>query len=177
MKSAITFPSFGLRRRSMLAAALSAGALHWLPSTQAAAPEAAPSFMALSSYLTERTNLDTAIGARLLVALNELDAAMGAKLDALWQWIHSSNVPLAQLNDRLKAEKPEWVGLAQQVMQVWYQGIAGEGVKTRVVTYEYALNAQVVADKLRPPSYVYGGYGSWSANPTTFDLKLNVLQR
>ncbi len=34
----------------------------------------------------------------------------------------------------------------------------------------------VVADKLRPPSYAYGAYGSWTSNPTSFNLKQVVKQ-
>jgi hypothetical protein len=40
-----------------------------------------------------------------------------------------------------------------------------------VVAYEFALNAQTVSDKLKPPTYAYGVYGSWTANPTTLNLQ------
>lgn len=178
MTTKTTYPVFGLRRRHVLGGALAMGALASLRWADAATPDAASaSFMALSAYLTERQNLDAAIGARLLAAQKAVDSSVPAKLDALWAWVSSQQVPLADLNARVAADKPAFAGLAAQVMQLWYQGIAGSGTNTRVVNYEYALNAQVVGDKLRPPSYAYGGYGSWASNPTTFALKHNpVLQ-
>lgn len=132
--------------------------------------------MALSRYLTERDDLHQAQGARLLAALNALDGKFNDKLEALWKWIGANQVALVELNARLKAEQPELAAVPMNVMQVWYQGIAGSGTATRVVAYEYALNAQVVADWLRPPSYVYGVYGSWVRNPTTFKLQLQNRQ-
>lgn len=85
--------------------------------------------------------------------------------------MQAQQVTLAQLNERLKAEKPEMLAIPGQIMQAWYLGIVGAGTQARVVTYEFALNAQTVADKLRPPSYSYGVYGSWTSNPTTFNLQ------
>lgn len=128
--------------------------------------------MALSQYLTERDDLTAKQGLRMQNAWQELDAQFSANVDALWQWIDSQKVALAELNERLKAEKPELAKVPAQVMQIWYTGIAGSGNQVRVVAYESALNAGVVADRLRPPSYAYGTYGSWSSNPTKFALRL-----
>ena len=133
-------------------------------------------FSGITRYLTERGDLPQAQGARLLATQNELDGKFNGKLDTLWKWIGSSQVALANLNERLKAEQPDLADVPMNVMQLWYQGIAGSGTATRVVAYEHALNAAVVADMLRPPSYVYGAYGSWSSNPTTFKLQLITVQ-
>lgn len=177
MTSTPQFPTFGLSRRHLLGGAVAAGMAQLIPGSWAAAPAAgADSFMALSRYLTERDDLRLALGTRLLAALNELDGKFGDKLEALWKWISTNQVALADLNARLKAEQPDLADVPMNVMQVWYQGIAGSGTATRVVAYEYALNAQVVADRLRPPSYVYGTYGSWTSNPTTFKLQLPNVQ-
>lgn len=177
MTSTLQFPTFGLSRRHLLGGALAAGMAQLIPGSWAASPAAGSySFMALSRFLTERDDLNLAQGARLLAALNALDGKFNEKLEALWKWIGSHQVALAELNARLKAEQPELADIPMNVMQVWYQGIAGSGTATRVVAYEYALNAQVVADWLRPPSYVYGTYGSWSRNPSTFKLQLQNVQ-
>lgn len=177
MTSTPQFPTFGLSRRHLLGGALAAGMAQLIPGSWAAAPAAgSDSFMALSRFLTERDDLHQAQGARLQAALNALDGKFNDKLDALWKWIGANQVALADLNARLKAEQPEMADIPMNVMQVWYQGIAGSGTATRVVAYEYALNAQVVADWLRPPSYVYGAYGSWVRNPTTFKLQLQNVQ-
>ena len=118
-----------------------------------------------------RDDLNPRLGARLQAALQALDPRFGPQASALWQWITNGQVALAQLNARLQAEQPDLAALPGQVMQAWYLGIAGSGTRTRVVAYEFALNAQTVADKLKPPTYSYGLYGSWTRNPTTFNLQ------
>ena len=125
----------------------------------------------MSQYLTARDDLSPQLGARMQAAWQALDPAFNANVDALWQWIDSQKVALNDLNARLAADQPALAKVPAQIMQIWWSGIAGSGDKVRVVAYEHALNAEAVADKLRPPSYVYGGYGSWHTNPTTFDLK------
>lgn len=171
------FPPFGLQRRHLLGGALAAGVVQLAPWSWAATPAAdAGSFMALSRYLTERDDLSARLGARMQAALQALDARFIEQAQALWQWIDASQVPLGQLNARLKAEQPALAGIPGQVMQVWYLGIAGSGSQARVVAYEFALNAQTVADKLKPPTYAYGTYGSWTRNPTTFNLQRRPVQ-
>lgn len=174
-----SFPAFGLNRRHLLGGFLAASAVQMAPwalaTTSIAAPAASPAFMALSQYLTERDDLTAKQGARMQMAWQALDDKFSANVDALWQWIDSNHVALAELNTRMAAEKPDLAKVPAQVMQIWYTGIAGSGTKVRVVAYESALNAQVVADKLKPPSYVYGMYGSWTSNPTTFNLRLKPV--
>lgn len=172
MKPIPRFPSFGLQRRQLLGGVLAASAVQFT-SWGRAAPAAADSasFMALSQYLTARDDLNPRLGARLQAALQALDPRFGPQASALWQWITHGQVALAQLNARLQAEQPDLAALPGQVMQAWYLGIAGSGTRTRVVAYEFALNAQTVADKLKPPTYSYGLYGSWTRNPTTFNLQ------
>lgn len=181
MTTTPAFPAFGLNRRHLLGGFIAAAAVQVLPWAKAAealagGPAAAsPAFLALSGYLTERDDLSTSLAARMQAALQSLNAEFATQADALWQWVDSSKVTLAELNTRLKAEKPELAAVPGQIMQVWYMGIAGSGTKTRVVAYEYALNAQTVADKLKPPTYSYGTYGSWTSNPTKFDLQLKPV--
>lgn len=127
--------------------------------------------MALSQYLTERSELSSRLAARLLAALEAQHAGLGEQMSVLWKWISTNQVALANLNTRLKAERPELAGLPGDVMQAWYLGIVGTGLQAKAVTYEFALNAQTVSDKLRPPSYAYGVYGSWASNPNTFNLQ------
>ena len=172
-----SFPAFGLRRRHVLGGFLAASALHVTPFAMAAAPVASPAFMALSKFLTAREDLNPAMGARMQAAWQELDDKFSTNVDALWQWIQAEQIALGDLKARMTAEKPELAKVPAQVMQVWWQGIAGDGTKVRVVTYEHALNAEAVADKLRPPSYAYGNYASWSANPTTFNLQRVTIRR
>ena len=174
MTSTPQFPLFGLQRRHFLGGALAASAVQLVPSSWAATAHSATassSFMALSQYLTARSDLSVKLGVRMQAALQALDSNFASQADALWRWIQSQNIALDQLHARVKAEKPELAAVPTQVMQVWYLGIAGSGNQTRVVAYEFALNAQTVSDKLKPPTYSYGVYGSWTANPTQFNLQ------
>ena len=41
------------------------------------------------------------------------------------------------------------------------------GKDARCVAYETALDAVIVADVLKPPTFAYGAYGSWSAKPNS----------
>ena len=172
MTSTPSFPSFGLQRRHLLGGALAVSMVQMAPLSWAAAPAgASSSFMALSQYLTARSDLHPKLAARMQAALQALDGQFNAQVDALWSWIDSQQVALNDLTARVKAERPELAGVPVQVMQVWYLGVAGSGTKARAVTYEFALNAQTVSDKLKPPTYAYGSYGSWTSNPTQFNLK------
>lgn len=142
------------------------------PTPTPAPAAASPAFLALSHYLTEREGLNPRLAARMQAALQALDASFATKAEALWRWIDGQRIPLAAFDGRLKAEQPELAATAEQTMQVWVLGIAGADFQTRVLAFEYALNAQLVADKLKPPTYAYGLPGSWSLNPNSFDLKL-----
>lgn len=177
------FPAFDLQRRQLLGGFVLLGVAQIAPWASAISPVPAPSpaaaspaFMALSRYLTERDGLNPRLAARMQAALQELDASFAPQAEALWHWIDSERIALGELNARLKTERPALAAIAAQTMQVWATGIAGSGLQTRVLAYEYALNAQLVSDKLKPPSYAYGLPGSWSLNPTGFDLKLAPVQ-
>lgn len=173
MTSTPSFPSFGLQRRHLLGGALAVSMVQMAPLSWATAPvpATASSFMALSQYLTARSDLNPKLAARMQSALQALDGQFNAQVDALWSWIDSQHVALDELTTRVKAEQPALAHVPAQVMQVWYLGVAGSGTKARAVTYEFALNAQTVSDKLKPPTYAYGSYGSWTSNPTQFNLK------
>ena len=174
MSDSLPTLEFDPNRRLLLAGLLAAGAGQMVPWTSVSAasqvPAASPEFMALSRYLTQRDDLSASLGARMQAALQDLNNGFTAQAGTLWQWIGSNKVTLADLNVRLTADRPELADVPGQVMQTWYLGIAGSGVRARVVAYEYALNALTVSDKLRPPTYAYGMYGSWSSNPANLDL-------
>ena len=67
----------------------------------------------------------------------------------------------------LDGEHSPLAPLPRQIMSAWFLGVVGGGGSgdARCVAYETALNAVVVADVLKPPTYAYGAYGSWSAKP------------
>lgn len=127
--------------------------------------------MGLSRHLTERSDLDAGMGARLLAAHLQLDPAWGERMQALWAWVQAVQLGLAQLNEALKAQPADWAKLPAQLMQGWCLGIVGDDKNTRVVAYAFALNARTVSDQLKPPTYAYGGYGSWTVNAASVRLK------
>lgn len=183
MHSTPLFPAFGLSRRRILGGALVAGVAGLVPwalaqtaASGTVSQASVDAFMGLSKHLTELSDLDAGMGARLLAAHLQLDPSWGERMQALWAWVQAEQVGLAQLNEALKAQPADWAKLPSEVMQGWYQGFLGAGKSTRVVAYEFALNARTVSDKLKPPSYVYGGYGSWTVNPASVQLKA-VLPR
>ena len=57
------------------------------------------------------------------------------------------------------------VGLPRSIVTAWCLGIIGQGESARCIAYETALNAVIVADILKPPTYAYGVYGTWQSKP------------
>ena len=70
-----------------------------------------------------------------------------------------------QLQALLDGEHSPLALLPRRIVSAWYLGIVGEGEHARCVAFETALNAAVVADVLKPPTYCYGVYGSWARKP------------
>ncbi|MES2415757.1 MAG: sugar dehydrogenase complex small subunit [Pseudomonadota bacterium] len=181
MSHAPVLPAVDLSRRQLLGGLFTATTISMTPwvaaieSPTTRIPPASPAFMALSRYLSERDDLSNSLGARMQAALQTQNPEFNAQTVALWQWIDSNRVLLRDLNTRLKTSMPNVMVIPSQVMQAWYMGVVGSGAQTRVVAYEYALNAQLVSDKLKPPTYSYGTHGSWTQNPTSFNLKLGPI--
>jgi len=65
----------------------------------------------------------------------------------------------------LDSEKSPVAALPRKIATAWYIGVVGDGEKARCITFETNLTNVVVSDKLTPPSYCYGGYGSWAEKP------------
>ncbi|MFF7710711.1 sugar dehydrogenase complex small subunit [Pseudomonas sp. NPDC007930] len=150
-------------RRTLLKALLAAYAAGLLPAL--AAPPAADeqaAFLALSAYLVGRDYLDPAQGRPLFEALCADAGDFPARCLALLGQIHDRQLPPETLQRTLDAERSPLAGLPRQVLRAWLAGVVGDGARARCLAYETALNAQMVADVLRPPSYAYGAYGSWA---------------
>ena len=84
---------------------------------------------------------------------------------ALLDMIRTRNIPVAQLQTLLDSEKSPLASVPRAIASAWYLGIVGNGKTARCLDFEMAMNAQVVGDVLKPPTYCYGGYGSWTAKP------------
>lgn len=122
-------------------------------------------FLALSAILTGRQALDAAQAKRLYGALVADDPAFGASSRSLLDMIEQRKIDPVQLQKTLDGEKSPLALLPWRIVTAWYMGIVGDGAKARCLAFETALNAEAVADVLKPPTYAYGAYGSWAKKP------------
>jgi hypothetical protein len=122
-------------------------------------------FLALSAILAGRQSLDQALAKRLYAALVADDAGFPAAAKALLDTIEQRKIDPMNLQKILDDEKSPLGALPRRVVTAWYMGIVGDGAKARCLAFETALNAQTVADVLKPPTYAYGAYGSWVRRP------------
>lgn len=154
-------------RRLVLGALLSASAAALIPWALAEPVEDAASgaFLALSAIIAGRQSLDAVQARRLYAALVADDAGFAAAAQALLQLINERNIDIGALQKTLDDEHSPLAAVPRKVATAWFSGIVGSGASARCLAYETALNAQIVADVLKPPSYGYGAYGSWTAKP------------
>lgn len=160
-------------RRMVLAGLLSASAAALIPWALAEPVASAEqgAFLGVSAMLVGRQVLDPVLARRLYDALVAQDAAFPAKVRALLNLINAQGLQAAGLQealdalDALDSAQAPLAALPRQIASAWYLGIVGTGEAAVCVAYEQALNAAVVADVLKPPTYSYGAYGSWARKP------------
>ncbi len=154
-------------RRGLLLGLLSAYSASLIPWAVAepVADAALGAFLALSAILVGRQSLDAAQTKRFYDALVADDANFPVAAKALLALINERQIDPMQLQQVLDAEKSPLAGLPRVIATAWYTGVVGSGENARCVAYETALNALIVADVLRPPSYAYGVYASWEKQP------------
>lgn len=122
-------------------------------------------FVALSAILAGRRMLNVGLGQRLHDALVGIEPDFDAQCQALLTLIETQKIDPAKLQDVLDAAHSNLAPLPRRVMRAWCLGLVGDGEATRCIAYENALNAVIVSDVLKPPTYAYGPYGSWSKPP------------
>ncbi|MBD1586314.1 sugar dehydrogenase complex small subunit [Pseudomonas typographi] len=151
-------------RRLLLKAVLAGYATAWLPTAWAAPGDAGQAaFLDLSALLVGRSYVDPAQGKPLFEAFKAQAGDFPNRCLALLAQIQARQLDPATLQHVLDAEASPLAALPRQVARAWLQGVVGSGTKARCLAYETALNAQMVGDVLRPPSYAYGAYGSWAS--------------
>ena len=147
-----------------LVSAYTASLVPWAMAQEAAnADEGA--FIAVSAILVGRQSLDAAHAGRLYAALVEDDPGFPADARALLDLIEQSRIDPLQLQKALDDADSPLKHVPWRIVTAWYMGIVGDGANARALAFETALNAQAVADVLRPPSYAYGAHGSWTQKP------------
>lgn len=166
----IHVPGFG--RRALLAGLLSTSTLALIP-WAAAQPASTPergAFLALSAILVGRQGLDQAQAARLFDALTADDAGFPTAAHDLLTLINRQVVDPLQLQAQLDQQQSPLAAVPRKIVTAWCLGIVGAGDKARCLAFETALNAVMVSDALKPPTYAYGSYGSWAVQPTSESL-------
>lgn len=167
-KAVENFATTGPARRTLLAGLLSAYTASLIPWALAQpAPDAdRGAFAAVSAILAGRQSLDAVQATRLYDALKADDPGFPAATRALLALINEQKIDPLQLQKVLDAEHPTLAALPRKIVTAWFMGIVGSGEKARCLAYETALNAVIVEDVLKPPTYAYGVYGSWGKKPT-----------
>jgi hypothetical protein len=156
---------FNTQRRALLFGALGATAtafsVPWALSRSADA--LGTTFVPVSSYLLGRQVLDVGLAGRLHAALVDVFPEFPSTLQSLAELIAREPVEPLYLQALLDTAHPALAPWPRRIARAWAVGVVGDGKNARCVAYESALNAVIVADVLKPPTYAYGGYGSWSS--------------
>lgn len=155
-------------RRTLLKGLLTAYTASLIPWALAEPVDSAEqgAFLALSAIIAGRQSLDAVLARNLYQALVADDATFAVGAKDLLAWINEQQIDPMQLQQRLDDEKSPLATVPRRIATAWFMGVVGSGEKARCLAYEQALNAQMVADVLKPPTYAYGPYGSWARNPT-----------
>ena len=154
-------------RRRLLAGLLTAYTASLIPWALAQpAPHAdIGAFTALSAILVGRQALDAVQASRLYDALVAVQPNFPADAQALLTLINDRHIDPQQLQGVLDGEHSPLAPLPRSILGAWALGVVGTGKDARCIAYETALNAVMVADVLKPPTYAYGAYGSWASKP------------
>jgi hypothetical protein len=161
-------------RRLLLTSILASYASSFIPwslagaQTPASAPASASApdaFLSVSQVITGRTSLDPAQAKRLYDGLVATMPSFAEQLGALAAFVASNKPAGHDLQAALDTAKAPFAKLPADIATAWYIGVVGSGAAARCVTFESSLMNMVVADRLKPPSYAYGPYGSWGRNP------------
>lgn len=156
-----------LGRRALLAGLLSAYSASLIPWALAQPVTDADqgTFVALSAILVGRQALDAVHAKRLHDALSADDPGFSAAARTLLALINDQKIDPLALQKTLDAEHAPLAALPRKIMTAWCLGIVGAPEQARCIAYETALNAVIVEDVLKPPTYAYGVYGSWAKKP------------
>ena len=127
-------------------------------------------FIRVSKALCGDIYLDAAQASVLLDGLQQQDGGFADACVALDRFISEQATDPLQWQAALDAAKAPFAALPRRIVSAWYIGVVGSGTKARALTYVTSLMYRVTADRVRPPSYAYGSYGSWRVDPTTVTL-------
>src|SRR5690554_5857610 len=144
-------------RRVVLAGLLSAYTASLIPwaVAQSAPDVERGNFLALSALIAGRQSLDTALALRYYDALVSVDAGFPSAVTELLTLINRQRIDPLQLQALLDEQYPALAAVPRKIATAWFLGMVETPDGTQVLAYEEALNAQMVSDVLKPPSYCY----------------------
>ena len=124
-----------------------------------------PAFLAVSAILAGRQSLDVAQARRLYDALVADDPGFPASVRALLALITSA---VSSCQSCKACSIPSTLHWRLCRAGSFLPGFSASSEKESVlvvIAFETALNAVIVEDVLKPPTYCYGVYGSWAKKP------------
>jgi hypothetical protein len=161
-----------IRRRTLVTTMLAAAGVTLIPGKAVLAQAfatgvatAPTSFMQVSTILTGQKDLDATLAARLYAAMVGDDPGFADRHQKLHAYITEKKADPALLQKMLDAENSPLAKTPRVIVSGWYTGIVGDGERARCIAFEKNLLNVLTSDKLKPPSYSYGVYGSWVAKP------------
>lgn len=116
-------------------------------------------FLALSSALTGKHDLDPYVSGRIRAAMAVHEPAGTSTLDALQRLAGTVDSPEEFI------AIPAVRDAALVIVAAWYTGTVGKGTDAVTVAYRDALMQHPVADGIFPATYAKGGPAWWVAAP------------
>ena len=131
------------------------------PSAQAEDPGLAR-FMDVSHCLTDRTELDPAVGAALYAGMVQAKPEREAQIASLHELKAAKRlVTAAELAKAAEKTDTALKDTIHDIMIGWYRGVAGG----KVVVYRSALMFDITKDAIYPKTYAAGGPFYWTTKP------------
>src|SRR5690606_14420372 len=113
-------------------------------------------FMALSAIIAGRQSLDAELTALYFDALTQADPQFPASVSAVLKLIEEQQIDPLQLQALLDQNHPPLAPVPRKIATAWFLGIVSDGKQAHCLAYADALNAVLVGDVLKPPSYCFG---------------------
>lgn len=119
-------------------------------------------FMDVSHCLTDRTELDPAVGAALYANMAQATPERVAQIARLHELKAAKRlVTAAELAKEAEKADKSLKNAIHDIMIGWYRGVAGG----KVVVYRSALMFDITKDAIYPKTYAAGGPFYWTSKP------------
>lgn len=119
-------------------------------------------FMDVSHCLTDRTELDPAVGAALYAGMVQATPERAAQVANLYELKATKRlITAAELAKAAEKADKSLKDAIHDIMVGWYRGVAGG----KVVVYRSALMFDITKDAIYPKTYAAGGPFYWTSKP------------